>query len=303
MNLQNWMGSLTDAAKNKLITKLSLPGTHDSAAYRFNGNYMPNKVAGVHIGFLEFLRKTRLAGNIIRDWTLTQDYTITEQLLNGIRVFDLRLSYATRCGQSLKCKCCGGCSKELLLSHSFACITYADFIEQLKDFVDQNPSEIVVVLIKSDHVHRDTLTKEAWEEFIEFTGTYMQDVMYDDSSDQIIPTLKECQDSGKRVFFDVQFTNTLDVEDIPSFTWTTLRNKFQEGYLQNSPSDDYVKTQIINRVFKSCCTEKMSLRNFSPTAAEYLEQYRGNEHNINVWWMDFPQEDITTQLIEFNDQF
>ena len=79
LNLQNWMKDLSETIKEKRVTEISLPGTHDSAAYRFNGNYMPNKLGGVHIGFLEFLRKSSLdfgcdsidiTGEILRKDTL-----------------------------------------------------------------------------------------------------------------------------------------------------------------------------------------------------------------------------------------
>lgn len=292
------MKSLSESQKNKRITDINLPGSHNSAAYRFNGNYLPGKIGGVHVGFLEFLRKMKIGAKVMKDWTLTQDWSIKEQLENGIRIFDLNVSFASNCGSKQPCGCCG-CDKELLITHKFSCLPLVDFLHELKAFVDENPSEIVIVLVKPDFVHRQTMTQDAWDEFLELVGTLMETTLQEKVNTHI-PTIKDCQESGKRVFFNIEFTES--PRQIPYFVWTTLKYHLMGLDLYDIPTKGVIKRDIWSRILKSCCHEKQSLRNFSKTTDEYFDFYQKfvDKTKINVWWMNFPSQNVINEIISLN---
>lgn len=279
--MEKWMTNASESTRLKKISNLSLVGTHDSAAYKFNGIYMPNKIGGIRINFLEFLRRNCcIAGNIIRDWTLTQELSIIEQLNAGVRVFDLRLSFA---------------NDQLLLSHTFSCITFEKFLKQLTQFTNKHPGEVIIMFVKPDFIHRETLTDAVWQTFFNATKSYCGNKLY--SRSDVIPTLFECQKSGKRIFCNVQFNNVPN--NVPGFVWTSLQHDIsKQGYLFESPSDDIVIQDIKNRLLRPCCYEKKTLKNFSKSAEEIFSHL--SQQNLNIWWLDFPQTHMIKQLIDRN---
>lgn len=263
----------------KPINKLHLVGTHDSAAFQFSGDYMPNSlVKGLSMRFLEFIRNFACVNEILTDWTLTQNMNIYNQLKLGIRVFDLRLAVTV--------------TDKLVLAHSFACLRVTDFFEQVKKFLDENTEEIVVIFVKPDWMHRDNVDLKAWSRFYKIANDTVGNLLFPMRFNNV-PTLQECKDSKKRVFIDVP-----SMPDIPLEFWSNLRNQFNEASLNDSPSNDVVKQDILDRLFK-CGYKKKTLHNFSKTPEQFYEQYTQNIER--VWWMDFPTIEFVNKLNSLNN--
>ena len=55
-----------------------LPGTHNSGSYKLNLDNMYN---------------LPIVSHIIENWTLNQKWNIYQQLVNGVRMFDIDISY------------------------------------------------------------------------------------------------------------------------------------------------------------------------------------------------------------------
>lgn len=264
--------------KLKEINKLHLIGTHDSAAYQFSGDYMPNSIVkGLSMRVLEFFRKFNWVNDIVKDWTLTQNLNIYNQLLLGVRVFDLRLAVTV--------------TNKLILSHSFGCLRVSSFFDQVKQFLSENTGEVVVIFIKPDWIHRDNVTKDVWSRFYKMANESVGKLLFPMRFNSL-PTLIECQESNKRVLIDVP-----SMIDIPLQFWTNLRNQFNEASLNDSPSDEIVKQDIMSRLFK-CGYKKKSLANFSITPEEFYQQYVPNIERI--WWMDFPAIEFINKLNSLN---
>ena len=116
LDLTSWMFELDDS---RLITQISIPGTHDSAADR--AHCQENwKCAAV----IEFAS--------------TQQYNIPTQLTKGVRFFDIRLAYE---------------DGFLRFHHgSYYLEEHFDYaIDAAQDFLASNPSEFVIFLIKQEH--------------------------------------------------------------------------------------------------------------------------------------------------------
>lgn len=100
-----WMARLGD---NKAIGRISLPGTHDAGAASLPESGL------THMGH-------------------TQNFTITEQLQDGVRAFDIRLKKSMKYGHTMTCR--EGFDESLV---------------DIRKFLKDNPSEFIVVLIGSD---------------------------------------------------------------------------------------------------------------------------------------------------------
>lgn len=69
-----WMNDMRKQLESRKIRQLFLPGTHDSASYKYN--FDPNKME-----------------TLVTRYTLTQDDDIMSQLVHGIRYLDMRVGY------------------------------------------------------------------------------------------------------------------------------------------------------------------------------------------------------------------
>mmetsp|Transcript_33267 Transcript_33267/g.43859 ORF Transcript_33267/g.43859 Transcript_33267/m.43859 type:complete len:458 (+) Transcript_33267:240-1613(+) len=142
----SWMAELPLSMKQKRINEILLPGTHNSGAYKIdftkhlnsNSKWKWANFAGRYIPFI---------GGIIREWVITQDSTIFEQLEQGIRVLDLRVSI----NQSD--------SEQFVISHSFACIPLEEVLQQILAFMEKHQEEVVVITMKPDWAHRTEIAE------------------------------------------------------------------------------------------------------------------------------------------------
>lgn len=115
----NWMEQLDD---NRMVTDLSLPGTHDACtAEGWDG-----------------LAATDLGGYAFGDMAArAQDLTIAEQWAAGVRVFDIRPQV-----DNDVLRCMHGISGTSLL--------VGDFFAKLRDLLAASPSEFAIVATKID---------------------------------------------------------------------------------------------------------------------------------------------------------
>jgi hypothetical protein len=214
---------------------------------------------------------------MVSDWTLTQDQSIYNQLKLGIRVFDLRLAQV---------------NNTLMLSHSFSCLYVKDFFVQLQTFLNENPTEIIIIAIKPDWIHRNSVTTSHWDQFYKMANEYIGSRLYPRTPE--MPTVEMCK--NKNVFIDIYYDGMI-ANDIPENFWTNFINQFSQGVLHDSPSNDIVKQDIIHRIFCTCFGyKKKTLRNFSKTPEEFYETYQ-NPKSINIWWMDFPTQSFVNKLL------
>lgn len=131
MYLNNWMKDVPDG---KHISDLYIVGSHDSAAYKIDEALTPK-----NLGFYKYVLKAmripyvgKLIKGIVEHISITQRYTIREQLERGIRFLDLRVIEDE-------------ISKVVLLHHRFGCISLLQALNEVRDFLNDNPSECVLV--------------------------------------------------------------------------------------------------------------------------------------------------------------
>lgn len=88
----SWMYKLRDEIGHKALTQVKLPGTHDSATRNCltTSSIAANAPGDLHKkGFLH----NSIVKSVISRWAITQTRSISQQLSDGIRYFDLRVCW------------------------------------------------------------------------------------------------------------------------------------------------------------------------------------------------------------------
>lgn len=109
-----WMEELHQRLANAKVRQLFLPGTHDSASYKYN--FDPNRME-----------------TLVSRYTLTQDDDILSQLVHGIRYLDIRVGYYR------------SNEEKFWANHGISRIhPLSDILRQVKEFIDST-NEIVIL--------------------------------------------------------------------------------------------------------------------------------------------------------------
>jgi len=156
-NRKDWMSKLSNP-ENLHLWSISIPGTHHSATS-----------AGL-IGLL---------GNI----GVCQTHTITEQLHGGVRYLDLRICDDSKDGN-------------VYISHTYiSTLTLSNALQEIKTFLDEFPSEIIIISISQDY-HRSLSYngRQSVEKMIE--ETFGSKLMH---CREISLSIRTLWDNGKQV--------------------------------------------------------------------------------------------------------
>lgn len=139
------MSRIPDDLKNNKINTLHLPGSHDSSSYELDLSIQ------IQDGIFEDIRKygRYIAKPIISKWTITQNMNIYDQLINGIRYLDIRISEL---------------NNDFYTSHTYVCTKLIDILDQIYLFSKDNITELIIIDMtldfrnKSSYKHNDILT-------------------------------------------------------------------------------------------------------------------------------------------------
>ncbi|CAH2092750.1 unnamed protein product [Euphydryas editha] len=145
-DLQNWMRDLPEQIRNIPLIYLAIPGSHDSMTY---GITRSSSLAPDAEPILKRLYPL-FQGTILR-WTITQAIDALQQLLIGIRYFDLRL--ATKNG-----------TDNFFFTHGVYAGEISQPLQQIKKFIYEHPHEVVVL----DFQHFYGFTPEDHQRLIRF---------------------------------------------------------------------------------------------------------------------------------------
>jgi len=197
---KTWMADLPPALLSKPLTALTLPGSHDSGAYKFTTEVLdPYQTPGIKavqdaaIDLKNLPGMSQLAGLVtssvldtaVRDWGLAQTLTLREQLENGIRWLDLRT-------MSIK--------QGIFLFHGYAAIPVGVGIKQVKAFISDWPKEVVVLYFS----HMSTLSVAEHMALGNIIESVLGVATLCSSADLGAKSLQELQTQGTRVvvFYD-----------------------------------------------------------------------------------------------------
>ena len=256
-DLSDWMASI-DANTN--LGEITLPGTHNSAAYdlstQFNENdpqynYIQEATLGVDL-------PNRLIAKFACRFALTQSLSISEQLRSGIRYFDLRVDYDEE-------------TSTFRAFHLLFGLPIQEILNQIQDFVKAHPSEIVIIEMRE--LLSPSVTSEKKQELAQIILDSFGSALLSVTS--TLPTIGEMQAAGTTVIVAVQdgeihsssdliwptsgkirdtFANTVDVEKMNEYNQERLAEFSAESnqYLFTklswilTPDTDYLKDSLLS---------------------------------------------------------
>lgn len=205
-----WMKYLDDSM---LLTDLSIPGTHNSAA----GGYSPWE-----------------SGAVGADYAECQVKTVKHQLLSGFRFLDLRIDCDAGDGGKYKMKIFHG---------NFYCCTLQAVMSDVNEFLEDHPTECVLIRFKKEE---DKSSDETWvrtfhEYMEEMRGGVKNlphsDYMYIPNSNSL-PRLGEVR--GKWLIVS-------QVGGLSGFRWgyANIQDNYDPGSISNK------KNSVNNQLIKS----------------------------------------------------
>lgn len=130
---ETWMTDLGPSIASTMLSKLAIPGTHDSGTYgiRPSSKIAPKQDIPEWVNVVSNLGVAgRVAKATIAGWAKTQPHDFSEQLAAGIRYFDLRVVLSGR---------------DYWLCHSMYSVKLSVAIAQIQAFLNQHPKEIVIL--------------------------------------------------------------------------------------------------------------------------------------------------------------
>ena len=180
VDLENWMSQLPDRIlRERSICELALPGAHNAGANSVE--CIPSTTLAPYMG--ETLAKSSviqmLARPIASGPARCQSESVSTLLRRGIRFLDFRL---------------GLHQDEIRICHTVVCsTTYQTVLSEIRDFLENHPEELVVLLIKRDWEHKYFDTAHNWssvhEMLIEELGGML--MLGDDMKQPISQLVKE----------------------------------------------------------------------------------------------------------------
>lgn len=202
MRRKNWMSYF----QNKSIHELVIPGSHDSFAYDF-------KILGPNESGMP-----RIANLFIKLWAKCQSKTIYEQLLMGIRYFDIRITKY---------------NGEYYTIHSLIAIPVGQILHDILLFIDTFPTEKII--LDFNHLYIDDV-----KEFEEYLKFQIGDKSVSNNNDNIVAAIGTL-DKPLFVFVDDDNTSFFNSDILKSF-WhdtndvnlltTSMSEESKEGLLR-----------------------------------------------------------------------
>lgn len=202
MRRENWMSYF----QNKSIHELVIPGSHDSFAYDF-------KILGPNESGMP-----RIANLFIKLWAKCQSKTIYEQLLMGIRYFDIRITKY---------------NGEYYTIHSLIAVPVNQIIHDILLFIDTFPTEKII--LDFNHLYIDDV-----KEFEEYLKFQIGDKAVSNNNDNIVAAIGTL-DKPLFVFVDDDNTSFFNSDILKSF-WhdtndvnlltTSMSEESKEGLLR-----------------------------------------------------------------------
>lgn len=185
----NWMSRLPDYVKHKDLKDITLPGTHDSGAYKIMGLNPLIQKNGILGSLMFFMHAIGLLDRLVKrwpfkNWAITQKQHVKGQLESGIRFLDIRI------GKSMDGK--------LAAAHTLLCSPLNDVFRDIKQFTNEHQEEIVVARIKIDRPYKDLITNQDMQKLNSMMQkTFGDTILKQDENTTIHNMIK----AGKKVKF------------------------------------------------------------------------------------------------------
>ncbi|WAR25498.1 PLCX2-like protein [Mya arenaria] len=154
-DLRNWMGNLPVALHDTRISELAIPGSHDSFSYSLDPK---SEIGPDAVPFVQFLG--RIGAACIYKWSVSQDFSFREQLVAGVRYFDLRVAPRRTTGK-------------FHFLHTLFGISVEDGVREIFDFLREHDKEVVILDFNHFYDMSDEKHTELIQKLIDICGEKM----------------------------------------------------------------------------------------------------------------------------------
>ena len=198
----SWMWQMRDQLKDKPLSSIVLPGTHDSLTYDLNTSTLCSTDSNASA----FAKAPKFGIAFAK----AQYLTMKEQLDRGIRYFDIRLCYQS--GDSYP-------SHSLVSNHPFS-----KDLTQLEEYLKSNPHEIIILDLQHIYGYNEERLKSLLDNIqAKFNGRLISYEKYKPSSlvSDIwhLDNLAESSPNLIVVLPDTEVVNKVSKEPQYSFVW------------------------------------------------------------------------------------
>lgn len=292
---------------NRLFKDIILPGSHDSSMNSCNFKTKVNK------GLFKIIEKianhSKYVNNFVKNWTITQSHNITQQLENGIRYFDLRISYDLS-------------NKIFYISHTYVDAEFKTKFQEMVDFLIKYPSEYIVISIKYDFHNKNDINYDREIKFInELLDKYQKYIYFRNISMNFITV----EDIRGKILIIYQKNNNVNISkymfDYNQYLneiWPNSSNiKTVLEYLDNNIYQinklncvQYVLTpstkNIVSSFVKNMVSKKKTNLEYYHHIAEQnmdslFDIVKGKKQFVNFIITDFVDMDWSRRIVELNN--
>lgn len=313
IDLENWMHSLKEELKDKSLSKIVIPGSHDSGTYCITTR---SKRTSLLPNLYCLNPLVRLIGT---PWAVSQNHSILEQLKLGIRYIDLRVYNDRK-------------TRKQFLVHSFEAGELFGELESIAEFARTHPGEVLI--LDMNHLYKFNQEEingvmGRIEEM--FKGRLLEAPSYNTS----MPTYGEITVSGKHVIVSLtgqpfNYKSTfkfLDVKAKYDWVWLSETNIVSPWGNKRKPFElkpflikKMSEKRFINSVFVTqtiltptgkdisdgiflrCCSPK-NLKKFSDRLNFHLPVWYklfNEKYNLNIAISDFVNPKRSEYLVNLN---
>jgi hypothetical protein len=309
IKLDSWMTCMYETLKYKTINNIILPGTHNSATYKFdfNNSFIWNN------SFVKKIKPFRdicCVKNIAINWSKCQQMTIFEQLCNGVRIFDFKISY-------------DNINNIYYITHTFTCVKLIDVLNDIIKFMKIDNKEIIIIICKPDWDNINTMYNVS-DDFTNNIIAYLGNYLF--ANINVFPTVEQMIICKKRIIFSYEYaTDTLLWDDLLfNLPWTNTSNvkskleglnnsllSFKEGY--HNTLDCFLTPQtsdVAKSIFKSificgCCVQNKCLyelaNKFKKQLNNFIYNNKQNFKYLSGIFFDYIDNTIISTVIEINN--
>lgn len=139
-DLSDWMCDYREFIYDLRINQLILPGTHDSAATEIDFSSKP--ILDDPLLKIPLIKPTK---KFIKNWTITQEFSVKKQLELGIRYLDLRVCYNFD-------------DNTFYCLHTFYIRPLREVLFEISQFIEKHAGEIVLISF-SNYFYKQFLTE------------------------------------------------------------------------------------------------------------------------------------------------
>ena len=129
----SWIGDSLSIIGNRGFKNLTIPGTHDSGTYYLTEDPMPGDASALDETFFKLAEKLGVpTGYVAKQWGMSQDETFYQQMLGGIRYFDVRSGWNKT-------------TKQWVTHHFVIGSPVQYLLQNISQYLQDYPKEIVIV--------------------------------------------------------------------------------------------------------------------------------------------------------------